>query len=99
NLRVDALRGDRTRAGRVERLLETVPGVFRVSAGARGGDVRIGYDPAALDTPRLVRLAEAATLGPDAWTRSLPEPEPVRFGLANTTLGRAAPRDPALPAL
>lgn len=98
-LRVEALRFQPALAQRVERLLETVPGVRGASAGPWLGGLLIRYDPAVLPRERLLGLVGEVFYGPDVWTRSLPEPEPVRSGLAVASLGLAAVAQFAVPAL
>ena len=97
-LRHETLRRDRALAQRVERFLQNVPGVRRVTLGAWVGDLLIGYDPSAIGLPQLVRLTEEALDDPVGWSRALDGPTPTRFGLANATLGIAALADFALPA-
>jgi cation transport ATPase len=70
-----------------------------VSPGLGAGNLLICYDPAALRTARLLRLAEEALDDSGGWGDSLPEPTRTRFGPANATLGIAAVADFAVPAL
>jgi len=98
-LRVEALRFQPALAQRVERLLETVPGVRGVSAGPWLGGLLIRYDPEVLPRERLLGLVGEVFYGPDVWTRSLPEPEPVKSGLAVASLGLAVVATFAVPAL
>ncbi len=98
-LRVGALRLEPALAQRVERLLETVPGVRRASAGSWTGRLLVQYDPEVLPRDRLLGLIGEAFYGPDVWARELAEPEPVRSAVALATLGLAAAGQFALPVL
>ena len=98
-LRVDALRGKPGLAQRVERQLEGVPGVRRVSASATWGRLAVCYDDALLSASRLRQFAEQALFGPDVWSRTLPEPPPISFKKSGTALGLAAVGQYAIPVL
>ena len=98
-LRVDAFRLNPVLAHRVERLIETVPGVRRVSAGPWSCRLVIHYDPSALPGEVMLRLAEEALCGPDVWSRTIPESPPMSLKAAGATLGIAAIGQYAIPAL
>ncbi len=98
-LRIGLLRGKPGLAQRVERLLETVPGVRSVSAGPWIGRLLVQYDPSRLPRGRLLVAIGEAFHGPDVWSRSLPEPVPLGFTAVNATLGVAVAGHFLMPAL
>ena len=71
--------------------LGRVAGVSRARAGWLSGDLVLTFDPTTVSSETLVRMAERP---PEP-----PEDAPVRFGLANATLGLAAVGELAVPAL
>ena len=98
-LRVDAFRLNPILTHRVERLIETVPGVRRVSAGPWSCRLVIHYEPSALPGEVMLRLAEEALRGPDVWSRTIPESPPMSLVAAGATLAIAAIAQYAIPAL
>jgi cation transport ATPase len=57
-IRHDSLRSDPKAIQRVARRLSSASGVRRAEANPWTGSLLIGYDPAAVSAPRLIRLAE-----------------------------------------
>jgi cation transport ATPase len=89
------LRGAALGDARVEAALGAAPGVVHVRFSRWTDSLVVVYDPEATDAAALIRRAEAAARSPAA----LPAPVPVRFGMANTTLGVAAAGELLLPVL
>ncbi len=98
-IRHEAIANDPGLAARAEALLAAVPGVRAARLAGWTGTLLIRYDPDALNTPRLLRLAEEALEDPSGWVRTLPAPTRTRFSLANTNLGIAALADFVVPML
>jgi cation transport ATPase len=97
-LRNRAVRRDPALAWRVEAALGDLPGVREARVGRWSATLLVRYDPAEVSAADLIRRAERA-LDPEP-TDADPDPgPPVRFGLANATLGAAALGELVVPAL
>ncbi len=91
-LRHEAIANDPGLAARAEALLGAVPGVRAARLAGWTGTLLIGYDPAELNTPRLLRLVEEALEDPSGWVRTLPRrPGPISAWRTRTL---ASPRWP-----
>lgn len=98
-LRHETLTSDRALARRVARALATVPGVSATALSLMGRSLLLCYDPAVINTSRLLRLADEAFHGSGGWGLVLPGPTRTKFALANTKLGISALADFVVPAL
>ena len=98
-LRHEALASDRAIGQEVERLMVSVPGVARATAFVWTSGLLVCYDPAVVNTPRLLQLVEDCLDRPNGWGDSLPQPALTRFRVANTSLGIAGLAEFAVPAL
>jgi Cu2+-exporting ATPase len=95
-----ALALDRTLADRVARELPAVHGVHACQVRALTASLLVNYDPAVLDVRRLVHILDALLEGGHPSSLAYEgDPPPVRFGLANTSLGLAALGEFVVPAL
>ena len=99
HLRHDALRGDRALARHLERVLGCAPGVLRASSGMWTSSLFVYYDPSAIASARLVRIAEETIEGPNGWTGTQTRLPATKLGAANTTLAIAALADTVAPVL
>ena len=98
-LRHRALRGDPVVADRIERDLIGLPGIMVVKASDLTGHLLIRYDPARFTAPGLIRLLEAILGEVEPDPSEMPSATPMRFGLANFSLGVAAIGQYLVPAL
>lgn len=85
-LRRPVARADRVR---IETAVARLAGVDDARWSRWTDSLVITYDPALVDVPTLLRGAEAAVAA-SRLPASVPAPVPVRFGMANATLGVAA---------
>ncbi|HZW33271.1 MAG TPA: HAD family hydrolase, partial [Isosphaeraceae bacterium] len=98
-LRHAALAGDRELAHRLERELACVHGVIEAQARPLTASLLVQFDPAAISKRHLVQLLDRLVLGPELSPAIVADPPPVRFGLANGSVGLAAVGEFAVPAL
>ena len=98
-LRHEALRGDEALAGRIEREFRALPGIAIVKAGGQTGHLLIRYDPSLFAAPRLLGLAESTLREPVGRSSGASTLPPVKFGMANLSLGIAAVGEFLLPVL
>ena len=99
HLRHEALGGDRALARHAEQVLGGAPGVLRASSGMWSSSLFVHYDPSAIASARLARLAEEAIEAPSGWTGATPRLPATKLGAANLTLGIAALADTIAPVL
>ena len=98
-LRHDALAGDRERAHRLERELAAVHGVIEARARPLTASLLVHFDPAAISKRQLVQVLDRLVLEPETPAAIEADSPPVRFGLANGSVGLAAVGEFAVPAL
>src|SRR5262249_8320162 len=92
---------DEELAHRLEAELAAVHGVIRAQARPSTAGLLVQFDPAAISARQVVQVLDRLVLGPELPSTSNPaeDPPPVRFGLANGAVGRAARGEFASPAL
>ena len=95
-LRHPALTQDATFARRAETLLRAVSGVTEATATTSAGNLWVRFEPELVGAKDLVRIAESQ-LAPSRKAHPVPEPQPVDFRLANTTVGVATVGELVLP--
>ena len=98
-LRHEALRRDSAYVRSTEQRLRKVVGVIEARVSPWTSNLLIRYKPELLRTPEVLRIIEEVLDDSSGWGDSLPEPEPTRYAMANTTLAIAAVGQFALPPL
>ena len=98
-LRHEALQGDPVVVDRIVRTFAGRPGVAAVKASDATGHLLIRFDPSAIPARALIGLCEDAVREPESRPSGTPMTTPVRFSLANLTLGIAAIGEFLVPAL
>ncbi len=86
-------------ARRVEKILERLPGVSDTCIESWTNSLLISYRPHRVDLETIVKFAETALVPPPVLSAVVPASAPIRFGMANMTLGVSALTDLAVPAL
>jgi cation transport ATPase len=98
-LRHEALRGDPIVADRIERQFRGQPGVRFVIPSERSGHLLVRYDPSVITSRVLLSLAEMVVRQPEPSASERSAATPVRYGVANLTLGVALAGELLLPIL
>jgi cation transport ATPase len=98
-LRHEAVRGNSAVANRIQEIMHDVPGVKDCAIRPLTGSVLIRFDPAQIDTYRLLRILDRARLIPTSPHDPLADSKPLGFGLANTSVALAVTGQLAAPAL
>ncbi|MGH8551108.1 MAG: cation-transporting ATPase [Methylococcales bacterium] len=95
-LRHPALSHDTAFARRTENALRAVSGVTEATATASAGNLWVRFKPELVGVRELLRVAESQ-LASSMKALPVPEPEPVDFRMANTTVGVATVGELILP--
>jgi Cu2+-exporting ATPase len=98
-IRHEALKGDPVVAHRLERHFQGQPGVRFVMPSERSGHLLVRYDSQVITGRVLLSLAEMVVREPEARVSDSSTTTPVRFGMANLTLGVATVGEFLIPAL
>ena len=98
-LRNDALCSDQELAHRIVRELSAVGGVTACDVRRVTGSLLVRFEPAVLDTCRLVRILDRLLAGSAHALAHAGDPAPAPFAVANASVGLAALGEFALPAL
>ena len=98
-LRHETIRGDTALARRIQEVIENVSGVIECAVWQLTGSVLIRFDPGLTNPSRLLRILDRARLTPASPDDKLPNPKPLGFGLANTSVALAVTGEVVAPVL
>jgi cation transport ATPase len=98
-LRHEAIRGDAALAHRIQEAVENTSGVIECAVLQLTGSVLIRFDPGLTSAACLLRILDRARLAPASPVDNLPNPKPLGFGLANTSVALAVTSEVAAPVL
>ena len=93
------MRGDHGLASRIESAIANVPGVHDCAVRPLTGSVLIRFDPTLTSASRLLKILDRTRQLPATSEGEHPDPKPVGFGMANTSLALAIAGELAIPAL